>query len=147
MVTIRDLLKVKGNNVWSVPPGTSVLDALKVMADKDVGALLIIDRGKILGILSERDLARSVARTEKCILDTAVLEYMTRDVISMGPDQTVDDCLRLMTNERIRHLPIVEGDDLLGLVSIGDLVKESLSTKDSTINHLEDYIEGSGYGH
>ena len=147
MVTIRDLLKVKGNNVWSVPPGASVLDALKVMADKDVGALLIIDRGKILGILSERDLARSVAKTEKCILDTAVLEYMTRDVITMGPDQTVDDCLRLMTNQHIRHLPIVEGDDLLGLVSIGDLVKESLSSRDSTINHLEDYIEGSGYGH
>jgi CBS domain-containing protein len=145
MSTVRDLLKVKGNEVWSVSPETSVLDTLRMMAEKEVGALVVLDAGQIVGIISERDFARSIAKTEQCILDTTVMDYMTKKVVTIGPDQTVDDCMQMMTKGRIRHLPVVEGKKLIGLISIGDVVKEIISSKESTIDTLENYIEGRGY--
>lgn len=145
MSTVRDLLKVKGNEVWSVSPETSVLDTLRMMAEKEVGALVVLDAGQIVGIISERDFARSIAKTEQCILDTTVMDYMTKKVVTIGPDQTVDDCMQMMTKGRIRHLPVVEGKKLIGLISIGDVVKEIISSKESTIDNLENYIEGRGY--
>lgn len=146
MATVRDLLKGKGNQVWSIAPGTTVLDALQFLAEKDVGALLVLEADKIVGIISERDFVRSIAKTGQCLLHTTVQEYMTRDVFSISPDQSIEDCMQLMTRHHIRHLPVLEKDTIVGLISIGDVVKEIISTKDSTINQLENYIEGRGYG-
>lgn len=146
MTTTRDLLKIKGNEVWSISPNTSVLETLKFMAAKDVGALLVVDAGQIVGVISERDFVRSIAQTEQCLLSATVQDYMTKDVVTVGLDQTIDECMQLMTKERIRHLPVVETHSLVGLISIGDVVKEIISSKESTINNLENYIEGRGYG-
>jgi CBS domain-containing protein len=147
MIKIRELLKEKGNDVFFVTPDTSVLETFQLMAEKDVGALLVLDGDKIAGIISERDFARSIAEKERCILNTTVLEYMTTKVTTISPDYSIDDCLQLMTKERIRHLPVVENDKLVGMISIGDLIKEIISSKESTINSLQSYIEGTGYGH
>lgn len=147
MITIRDLLKNKGNQVWSISPDTSVIETLQLMAEKDVGALLVLEGDQIAGIISERDFVRSIAETERCILKTTVLEYMTKKVITVELDQSIDECMQMMTKERIRHLPVVEGGKLVGLISIGDVVKELISNKESTINNLQNYIEGRGYGH
>jgi len=142
MTTVRDLLKVKGNEIWFVSPTNDMLDTLKIMAEKNVGALLVLEEGKIIGIVSERDFARGVAKEERCSLKTTVLEYMTKDVFTVTPGQSLDDCMVLMTKAHIRHLPVVEDNHLIGLISIGDVVKGLISGKDSTITHLEDYIEG-----
>jgi CBS domain-containing protein len=147
MATIRDLLKVKGNQVWCISPDTTVLETLQVMQDKDVGALLVLDGDQIAGIISERDFVRSIAKTGRCVLNTTVLEYMTKKVFTIDPDQSIDDCMQLMTRERIRHLPVVEDEKLVGLISIGDVVKELISSKELKIDNLENYIEGRGYGH
>jgi CBS domain-containing protein len=147
MITIRDLLKIKGNQVWTITLNTTVLDTLKIMDEKDVGALLVLDNGQIAGIVSERDFARSIARSERCVLNTTVLEYMTKNVITVQPDQSIDDCLKLMTDKHFRHLPVVEDNKLIGLISIGDVVKEIISSRETTIGSLEDYIQGRGYGH
>lgn len=147
MATIRDLLRVKGNQVWGISPNTTVLETLQVMEDKDVGALLVLEGDHIAGIISERDFVRSIAITGRCVLNTTVLEYMTKKVFTIDPDQSIDDCMQLMTRERIRHLPVVEDGKLVGLISIGDLVKELISSKELEIDNLENYIEGRGYGH
>jgi CBS domain-containing protein len=147
MATISDILRVKGNQVWSIPPETSVLDALKVMRDKDVGALLVMEAGNIMGIVSERDFMRSVADKEKFQLAAEVQDYMTREVITIEPGQSIEECMRMMTKERIRHLPVVDNKHVIGLISIGDVVKELISDKESLINNLENYIQGRGYGH
>jgi CBS domain-containing protein len=146
MATVQDLLKVKGNQVWSVSPGTTVLDALKFLAEKDVGALLVMEADQIVGIISERDFVRVIAETGQCLLYTSVQDYMTKEVFSIGPGQSIEDCMQLMTQKRIRHLPVVENQSVLGLISIGDVVKDVISTKESTIHILENYIEGRGYG-
>ena len=146
MATIRDLLKNKGNQVWAISPNTSVLETLQMMAEKDVGALLVLEGNQIAGIISERDFVRSIAETERCVLNTTVLEYMTKKVITIDPNQAIEDCMQLMTKEHIRHLPVVEGGKLVGIISIGDVVKELISYKESTINTLQNYIEGRGYG-
>ena len=147
MVTVRDLLKTKGDQVWFVSPNTSVLDTLQLLAEKDVGALLVLEDGKIVGIISERDFVRSIAKTGLCVLNTTVLEYMTKKVITVGPDQSIEDCMQVMTKEHIRHLPVVEDGKLVGLVSIGDVVKGMITSKEILIDNLQNYIEGSGYGH
>ncbi len=146
MATVRDLLKTKGNEVWSVSPTTSVLTTLKYMADKDVGALLVLDKDRIAGVISERDFVRSIAHNETCLLEARVQDYMTREVVTIAPDKTIEDCMQLMTRERIRHLPVVENQRLVGLISIGDVVKEMISSKETKIDDLENYIEGRGYG-
>jgi CBS domain-containing protein len=147
MATISDILRVKGNQVWTIPPKTSVLDALKVMRDKDVGALLVMEAGNIVGIVSERDFMRSIADKEEFQLTAEVQDYMTRGVFTIEPSQSIEESMMLMTKERIRHLPVVDNDKLVGLISIGDVVKELISDKESLINNLENYIQGRGYGH
>lgn len=146
MNTIRELLKVKGNQVWSVTPDTSVLEALQLMTDKKVGALLVLEGKKIAGIFSERDFVHGVAAKERCIVNTSVLEYMTPKVITVSPNQTIEDCMLVMTGEHFRHLPVVENEALVGMISIGDIVKEIISSEKSRANMLENYIEGRGYG-
>jgi len=134
--------KGQGSQVWFVSPTADMLETLKIMAEKGVGALLVVEGEEIKGIVSERDFARVVARQERCALNTTVLEYMTTRVVTVTPDQSIEDCMRLMTKEHIRHLPVVEGKKLVGLISIGDVVKEVISGKDSKISSLENYIEG-----
>jgi len=146
MANVRDLLNVKGDQVWNVTPDTSVLDALKLMAEKEVGALLVLQNGQIVGIFSERDFARSIAKIGQCASDLDVDSYMTHGVICVTPTQSIDECMQLMTQKRIRHLPVLEGNRLVGMISIGDVVKEVIASKESTINTLENYIEGRGYG-
>ncbi len=146
MITVRDLLKNKGDQVWSVTPTTTVIETLEFLAEKDVGALLVLDKGQIVGIISERDFARSIAKTRLCLLEKAVQDYMTTDVFTVGPEQTIEECMTLMTKERIRHLPVVKDHQLIGLISIGDVVKSLISSKESLIDSLENYIEGRGYG-
>lgn len=142
MTTVRDLLRTKGNQVWFITPNSDMLETLKIMAEKKVGALLVLEDGKIQGIVSERDFARAVAREERCALNTTVLEYMTRNVVTVTPDTSIEECMRLMTHERIRHLPALEDGRVAGIISIGDVVKEIISERDSKIQSLENYIEG-----
>ena len=147
MTIVNDLLKIKGNDVWSVSPSATVLQALKYMAEKDIGALLVVEDDQIMGVISERDFVRSIADTEACLLDARVRDYMTKDVISVTPGKTVEDCMQIMTTDRIRHLPVVDNGRLIGMISIGDVMKELLNGKELTINSMSDYIEGRGYGH
>jgi CBS domain-containing protein len=142
MVTVRDLLRTKGNNVWSVPPSTVVLDVLKMLADKDAGALLVLDRDRIAGIISERDIVRSMGKTGQCSFEATVDQYMTKDVITVSPVTSLEECMQIMTRKHIRHLPVLENGRLAGLISIGDVVKNLISSRDSTINSLENYITG-----
>jgi CBS domain-containing protein len=146
MSTIRDLIKTKGNQVWTVTPNTSVLETLLLMTEKNVGALVVVDGDRIAGIVSERDFIHSIAEKERCVLNTVVLEYMTTKVTTVNPDQSIDQCMQLMTDEHIRHLPVVENGKLVGMISIGDIVKDIISSEKSKVAMLENYIEGRGYG-
>lgn len=143
MKTVKQILRHKGNAVWSVTPDSMVYDALKLMADKEVGALLVLGAGRLVGIISERDYARKVILKGKSSLDTPVSEIMTERVMFVRPEQTVEECMALMTEQRIRHLPVLVDDQVVGVVSIGDLVKASLDEKDFMIKQLENYITGS----
>ncbi len=142
MKSARQLLDAKGSDVWSVHPDAAVYDAIEMMADKGVGALMVLDGGALVGVISERDYARKVILRGRSSKDTAVKEIMTARVIYARPDQTVEDCMGLMTDKRIRHLPIVDGEELLGVVSIGDLVKSMLAEQQFVIQQLEQYISG-----
>ncbi len=145
MLTVRDILKVKGSQVWSVSPEASVLEALVVMAEKNVGALAVLEEGKLAGIISERDFARSIAKIGRCLIENPVKEFMTKEVFTVNPDMLTEQCMVLMTNKKIRHLPVMAEGKMVGLISIGDVVKAEISSKDSTINSLENYIQGTDY--
>ena len=140
MTTLKILLKDKGHDVWSVHPDDTVLDAIKMLAEKDIGALIVIKDDKPVGIFTERDYARNVYLKGKSSLDTAVRDVMVAPVICVKPDQTVDECMALMTAKRFRHLPIMDGDELVGMVSIGDLVKSVIAEQQFTIEQMEQYI-------
>ncbi|MEE9206915.1 MAG: CBS domain-containing protein [Gemmatimonadota bacterium] len=142
MKTIKQLLTVKGNDIWAVEPGDSVFDAIAMMAEKGVGALLVMQDSKTVGILSERDYARKVILQGRSSKDTAVREIMTPDVVFVGPENTIEECMALMTDKRIRHLPVLEDKKLLGVVSIGDLVKAIISDQRFRIEQLERYVSG-----
>ncbi len=142
MNNVRQLLQSKGHKVWSATPETSVYDALKLMADKNVGALVVLEGERLAGIFSERDYARKVILKGKNSRELRVSEIMTTDVVSVRPDQTIVDCMELMTDRRIRHLPVLEAGGIVGVISIGDVVKSIISDQKDTINHLEDYITG-----
>ena len=140
--TIREILNHKGGQTWSVPPSTMVFDAIQLMADKNVGALLVTESGKLVGIISERDYTRKIMLRGKRSRETNVAEIMSTNVFTTHPRQGVEACLRLMTDQHIRHLPVVDGDKVVGVISIGDLVKHVISCQQAAIAHLENYIHG-----
>ncbi len=140
MKTVSQLLQGKGGSVLSVTPDTTVFDALKLMSEKNIGALLVMSGGKLDGILSERDYARKVILLGKSSHDLAVREIMSDEVVTVTPVQTVDDCMGLMTGRRIRHLPVLDNDTVVGVLSIGDLVKAVIAMQQQTIQELESYI-------
>ena len=140
MKTVKQLLEGKARGLCTIGPDASVIDALKLMADKDIGALLVVENDKLVGILSERDYARKVILHGKSSHDIPVKEIMTERVICVQPNNTVEECMALMTDKRIRHLPVIENDKLIGVLSIGDLVKETISEQQFIIKQLESYI-------
>ncbi len=140
MKTVGQLLQGKGGSVLSVTPESSVFAALKLMAEKNVGALLVMNGDALRGIMSERDYARKVILLGKSSHELAVHDIMSDKVVSVTPKQTVDDCMALMTGRRIRHLPVLENGRVVGVLSIGDLVKEVIEEQQQTIQQLESYI-------
>ena len=142
--SVGSILAHKGSAVWSIAPNSMVFEAIQLMADKNVGALPVVDDGQLVGMISERDYTRKVILKGKSSKDTPVREIMTQEPVSVNAADSVSDCLRVMTDSRIRHLPVMEGRKLVGLVSIGDLVKWTISAQTATIDALEKYITG-GY--
>ena len=140
MKTVQQLLESKRYSVVSVAPSSTVLDALKVMAEKEIGAVIVIDGEHLVGIFSERDYARKVVLQGKSSKDTPVREIMTERVVCVRPEQSIEDCMGLMTDKRIRHLPVLQHKKVIGVISIGDVVKEMLSEKEFVIKQLESYI-------
>ncbi|MCG9791511.1 CBS domain-containing protein [Flavobacterium algicola] len=142
-MTVNQILSVKGGDVFSIVSTISVYDALKVMGEKNVGALLVIDNKEIVGILSERDYARKIVLKNKTSKDTLVHEIMGTGIITVKLSDNIDYCMGLMSGKRIRHLPVVDGDAVLGVISIGDVVKAIIESQKETINHLDSYINGT----
>ena len=140
--TVGTILKAKGGQVWSLAPDATVYEAIMMMAEKGVGALPVVSDRKPVGMVSERDYARKVILKGKSSRDTELSEIMTSPVITVTPDHTVDECMRLMTHHRFRHLPVVEGESLVGIISIGDLVNSIISAQAATIDQLHSYIAG-----
>ena len=143
MKTVATILKNKGSEVSFVSPDTMVRDALKIMAEKNIGAIVVMNNTKLVGIFSERDYARTIVLRDKSSKSTAMSEIMTsEDLVTVKPSTSIDDCMVLMTERRIRHLPVVENEQLLGVISIGDLVKHIIEDQKITIENLQNYISG-----
>ncbi|HKI70462.1 MAG TPA: CBS domain-containing protein [Verrucomicrobiae bacterium] len=140
--SISEILQHKGGNTWTISPETTVFEAIQMMADKNIGALLVMDKEQLVGIISERDYTRKVALKGKSSRETPVRDILSGDLFSVKPSHSVAECLRLMTDHRVRHLPVLEGDKVAGIVSIGDLVNWVISAQSSTIHQLETYIGG-----
>ena len=143
MITIEQLLNNKDDQIWSVEPKTSIFEALIIMSDKEIGALLVIEDEKLVGIFSERDYARKVILKGKSSKNTQVGELMTKKVLYIDPEKTINDCMVIMTNKHVRHLPVIENDKVIGMVTIGDLVNQIISEQENTIQQLENYITGT----
>jgi len=145
MKTAKEILKNKNKEIWSIAPDNTVFEALKLMGEKEIGALMVIDeKSKVFGIISERDYARKVILKGKTSRDTKVSEIMTPvdGMFTVKPETTVEDCMVLITAKRVRHIPVFEDDEFVGLISIGDVVKSIISEKDLLIEHLSNYIAG-----
>ncbi len=140
MQTVRQLLEKKGNKIWSLGPDATVYEAIELMSEKEIGALLVMDGRKVLGVLSERDYARHIMLKGRSSKTTRVREIMTDRVIYARPDQTVEECMALMTDKRVRHLPVMDGEELIGLISMGDLVKAIIANQQFVIEQLAHYI-------
>jgi CBS domain-containing protein len=146
MYRVKDILFYKSGDIWSLPPTAPIADALHLLDEKDVGALLVLDEGRIVGIISERDFVRSIAREGQVYFFRPISEYMTRKVITIAPENTIDECMQMMTHHHIRHLPVVdERGHLVGMISIGDVLKQHIQQQESTIQALENYIGGRDY--
>lgn len=143
MRSIRDILREKGGRVWSITSDSTVFQALELMAEKNIGALLVIDKGAIRGIISERDYARKVILKGKMSRTTRVSDIMTASVLIVSPEQSVEECMALMTEKHVRHLPVLENGALIGMISIGDVVKTIIADKNYTIEQLVSYIAGT----
>ena len=141
-IPVSSLLHHKGSTVWHVPPEATVFEAIKLMADKNIGALPVMSHGMLVGIFTERDYTRKIALMGKTSRDTRVQEVLSGQVICVTPNESVEECMRLMTEHRIRHLPVAEGEKVLGIISIGDLVNWIISAQDATIAQMEQYIAG-----
>jgi len=144
--TVSALLHLKGSEIWSVPPEITVYEAIKLMAEKNIGALLVMSGENLVGVFSERDYTRKVILQGKTSRETRVREICSAEVISVGLHHSVEECMKLMTEHRVRHLPVVEGEKVVGLVSIGDLVNWIISTQSAQIDQMAQYISG-GYPH
>jgi CBS domain-containing protein len=142
--TIGQLLEAKGKDIWSISPHVTVFEALRIMAKKDIGALLVIDKDKLVGIFSERDYVQKVILKGKSSKDTNVGELMTTEVFYIDPKNTLHECMAIMTAKHIRHMPVFENDQLIGMLTLGDVVKQIISEQEFTIRELEKYISG-GY--
>ncbi|PYK60879.1 MAG: histidine kinase [Verrucomicrobia bacterium] len=140
--TVGTILNQKGRQVYSILPDATVFEAIQLMAEKNVGALLVVSEHRLLGVISERDYTRKVALKGKSSRETKVLEIISSPLVSATPGHSVEECMRLMTNNRVRHLPILEGEKLVGIVSIGDLVNWTISAQDAAIEQLKSYITG-----
>lgn len=143
MSTIRDVLQNKGSGVVSVAPDDTVFDVIALMSDKNIGAVLVRDNDNLSGIFTERDYLNKIALQNRSSRDTAVRDVMSSPVITAAPDETIDQCMETMTNRRCRHIPVVENRELIGIVSLGDLVRQNLADKEAEIEQLNSYIAGS----
>lgn len=143
MITVKDLLAVKGSAVFTISPQAKVYEALTLMADKDIGALVVVSEGRVVGVISERDYARKVVLQGLFCKDVTVSDIMSADSVTVTLSQTVEDCMAIMTEKRHRHLPVMDNGKLVGLVSIGDLVKSIITDQRSLIENLETYITGA----
>ncbi|MBL0313536.1 MAG: CBS domain-containing protein [Holophagaceae bacterium] len=142
MKRVDQVLREKGPDFWSVTPGATVFKALELMAKQNIGAVLVMEEGGLAGIFSERDYARKVVLEGKSSKDIPVKEIMTSKVVCVRPEQSIEECMALMTNKHIRHLPVIEGDQVVGVISLGDVVKAKISEQEFTISQLEHYITG-----
>jgi len=140
--SVGAILALKGSAVWSIAPNSMVFDAIQLMADKNVGALPVVDNGQLVGMISERDYTRKVTLKGRSSKDTPVREIMSHEVVTVNEADTISGCMRVMTDSRIRHLPVMAGEKVIGLVSIGDLVRGIISAQTATIEALEKYITG-----
>jgi CBS domain-containing protein len=140
MGKVKDILRDKGNTVYSVESTIMVIRAIELMCEKNIGGLLIVDSGKLEGIFTERDYARKLILKGKSSMNTPISELMTKNPFTIAPDNTIEDCMDMMTSRHIRHLPVVEGDKLIGIISIGDVVKHIIEEQKDIIEHLENYI-------
>ena len=140
---VKSLLIQKGPAVWSISPDATVYDAVDEMSRRHIGCLVVLSAGKLIGVVSERDYARKVVLKGKHSQETRVREIMSTPVLYVNPEQTLEDCMRLMTSRRIRHLPVLEGETVVGMVSIGDMVNWMITSQEQTIKHLQSYITGS----
>jgi CBS domain-containing protein len=145
MRTVKEILRGKGHHVWSVKPDATVYDALKLMDEKNLGAVLVMEGDRLAGLLSERDYARKVALRGRTSRETLARDIMTERVTCVFLDQTAEECMALMTEKRVRHLPVLEGDRVVGIISIGDVVKTIIDENQFIIEQLEHYITGSPY--
>ncbi|MDA8243532.1 MAG: CBS domain-containing protein [Elusimicrobia bacterium] len=143
MITLKQFLKHKGGMIWSVSSSATMLQALKIMAEKNVGALMVMDSGRIVGMISERDYARKVELEGKSAKDTLVKDIMTARVLYVRPDESIEDCMALMSEKHFRHLPVIDKEHILGLISIGDVVRIVISKQKFIISQLENYISGN----
>jgi CBS domain-containing protein len=140
MTTVERLLQHKGHTVWSIPPDASVFEAVQLMADKRVGALMVVDRNELIGVISERDYAREIVLKDRVSRDTLVSTIMTQRVLYVRPEQTLDECMALMTERHLRHLPVLDNGRLIGVVSMRDVVKDLIAEKEFLIEQMENYI-------
>jgi CBS domain-containing protein len=141
-VPISSLLHHKGSALWTVSPETTVFDAIQLMADKNIGALPVVAHGVLIGVFTERDYTRKIALQGKTSKQTLVKEILSCEIITVAPDESIEECMRLMTEKRVRHLPVLQGEELVGIISIGDLVNWIISAQDATIAQMEQYIAG-----